>query len=94
MTIAIDSEIIKDYIIDLSIIPYLGILSCSMVIHAPKIFQMLLENDKLENIYHSFELYDNTKKMFDLVEGQGGRSGEFFFFSHDNKYVLKTITNN
>lgn len=32
--------------------------------------------------------------MFDLVEGQGGRSGEFFFFSHDNRYVLKTITQN
>ena len=32
--------------------------------------------------------------MFALVEGQGGRSGEFFFFSYDNKYVLKTITIN
>ena len=30
--------------------------------------------------------------MFDLAEGQGGKSGEFFFFSSDYKYVLKTIT--
>jgi 1-phosphatidylinositol-4-phosphate 5-kinase len=63
-----------------------------MIIHAPKIFQQLLENDALENIFLSFELHDNSKKMFDLAEGQGGRSGEFFFFSYDNKYVLKTIT--
>jgi len=30
--------------------------------------------------------------MFDLAEGQGGKSGEFFFYSADNKFVLKTIT--
>jgi hypothetical protein len=53
----------------------LGILACNMTIHAPKVFQRLLENDNLCSIYSSFELHDNTKKMFDLVEGQGGRSG-------------------
>ena len=77
---------------DLTLLPKLGILQCTMTIHAPKIFQIMLENDGLDSIFQSFELYNNTRKMFDLVEGQGGRSGEFFFFSNDNKYVLKTIT--
>jgi hypothetical protein len=67
MTIAIDSEIIKDYLIDLTLLPRLGILECQMTIHAPKIFQMMLANDNLENIFESFELHDNTRKMFDLV---------------------------
>jgi hypothetical protein len=75
MSIAIDSEIVKDYMVDLSLLPRLGILACNMTIHAPKVFQRLLENDNLCSIYSSFELHDNTKKMFDLVEGQGGRSG-------------------
>ena len=37
-------------------------------------------------------MYENSKKMHNLVEGKGGKSGEFFFFSADNKYVIKTIT--
>ena len=31
--------------------------------------------------------------MYNLIEGKGGKSGEFFFFSADNRYVLKTVTN-
>jgi len=42
MTTSINYEIIKDYIMDLSLLPQLGILSCTMTIHAPKIFQSLL----------------------------------------------------
>jgi 1-phosphatidylinositol-4-phosphate 5-kinase len=29
--------------------------------------------------------------MYNIAEGNGGKSGEFFF-SYDYKYVLKTIT--
>jgi hypothetical protein len=35
---------------------------------------------------------DNIHKMWNLADGQGGASGEFFFFSSDRKFVLKTIT--
>jgi len=42
MTIKINSDVIKDFINDLSLIPKLGILACTMTIHAPKIFQVLL----------------------------------------------------
>ena len=47
MSIKINDEIIKDFIVDLSLIPQLGILQCTMVIHAPKIFQLMLESDNL-----------------------------------------------
>lgn len=30
--------------------------------------------------------------MYNIAEGKGGKSGEFFFFSYDNQYVLKTVT--
>jgi len=29
--------------------------------------------------------------VFNAGEG-AGRSGSFFFFSHDNKFIIKTIT--
>jgi hypothetical protein len=35
---------------------------------------------------------DNAKKLSNLAEGKGGKSGEFFFFSADNKYVIKTVS--
>jgi 1-phosphatidylinositol-4-phosphate 5-kinase len=28
------------------------------------------------------------------VRESEGKSGSFFFFSHDNKFIIKTITNN
>ena len=67
MSIKMDGQIIKDFIVDLSLIPQLGILQCTMIIHAPKVFQMMLQNDNIGSIFESFELHSNTRKMFDLV---------------------------
>jgi hypothetical protein len=37
---------------------------------------------------------ENVRKICNTaVDGQGGRSGEFFFFTADRKYVVKTLTN-
>ena len=33
----------------------------------------------------------NAAKVFSAGEG-AGRSGSFFFFSHDNKFIIKTMT--
>lgn len=43
-------------------------------------------------MFESFKIVDNSAKLSNLAEGKGGRSGEFFFFSADNRYVIKTIT--
>lgn len=67
-------------------------LACQMILHAPKIFRKMLEVDNINNVYESFNIIENVKKIWNLAEGDGGRSGEFFFFSSDNKFVLKTVT--
>ena len=33
----------------------------------------------------------NREKIFQAGEGSG-RSGSFFFFSHDNRFIIKTLT--
>ena len=48
--------------------------------------------DGLEDVEKSFELFENSNKIYNLLEGNGGKSGEFFFFSADNKFLIKTIT--
>lgn len=37
------------------------------------------------------ELRENVKRIFKAGEGMG-KSGSFFFFSHDNKFLIKTMT--
>jgi hypothetical protein len=34
---------------------------------------------------------DNLIKIWNLADGDGGKSGEFFFFTNDYKFVIKTI---
>lgn len=47
-----------------------------------------MEGIDLEN---SFDLKSNEQKIRDFAGPDGGKSGEFFFFSHDNKLILKTM---
>jgi hypothetical protein len=49
--------------------------------------------DGLKDIAESFQLEANYENMFKIVQAEGGKSGEFFFFTTDNKYILKTINN-
>ena len=48
------AEVIREFITDLSLIPKLGVLECTMEVHAPKVFQLMLESDGLEAIAASF----------------------------------------
>lgn len=59
---------------------------------APRIFSQLLQADSLNFVQKSFDLAKNYHKMYNIAQGKGGKSGEFFFFSYDYKYVLKTVT--
>ena len=89
---SIDNSCAISYDTDIALLSKLKILKCSITIYAPKIFKNVQLMDGLLNIEESFRMYENSKKMHNLVEGKGGKSGEFFFFSADNKYVIKTIT--
>ena len=44
-----------------------------------------------ESIQRSLDPEKNASMIFMAGEG-AGRSGSFFFFSHDNKYIIKTMT--
>ena len=35
-----------------------------------------------------------NKENINKIRESEGKSGSFFFFSHDNKFIIKTITNN
>ena len=49
------------------------------------------EINDFENFYASLSPKFNRDMIFKAGEG-AGRSGSFFFFSHDSKYVVKTVT--
>ena len=50
-------------------------LDGTITLHFPRVFKRLLDNDNIKNIEDSFDLLKNYKKMYNLVEGQGGKSG-------------------
>ena len=51
---------------------------------------MHLDNITASDIKSSLNISDNITNIF--KSGQGaGRSGSFFFFSRDNKYIIKTM---
>jgi hypothetical protein len=43
-----------------------------------------------KDIMKSLNQEDNRSRMFKAGEG-GGKSGSFFFFSHDNRFIIKTL---
>lgn len=43
------------------------------------------------DIYKSFDLILNAKQIESFKGPDGGKGGEFFFFSSDNKLLIKTI---
>lgn len=46
-----------------------------------------------KQLLSSLDIIKNKEKVFQAGEGAGA-SGSFFFFSHDNRFLLKTIPPN
>lgn len=59
---------------------------------APKIFCIIRAIDKIDNnkIIESLSPEFNRDSVFKAGEGQG-KSGSFFFFSHDRRFIIKTM---
>ena len=51
---------------------------------------MKLDNIKEQDLLKSLSVMDNYKKIFKAGEGDGA-SGSFFFFSFDNRFIIKTM---
>lgn len=63
--------------------------------YAPDIFEYLRNEDGylIDCLRRSLnpEIENNIKRIFKAGEGMG-KSGSFFFFSHDDKFLIKTMT--
>jgi len=59
---------------------------------APRIFAMIRNEDKIDNgqIKTSLSPEFNRTSVFKAGEGSG-KSGSFFFFSHDKNFIIKTM---
>jgi hypothetical protein len=59
---------------------------------APKIFSIIRNREDItnDNIKNSLSPELNRDMVFKAGEGQG-KSGSFFFFSHDRKFIIKTM---
>lgn len=51
---------------------------------------MQIDNVPLRQVYESLDVVSNRDKVFKAGEGAGA-SGSFFFFSHDNRFIIKTL---
>ena len=60
---------------------------------APNIFAFLrhIDNINHDDILKSLNPESNRDMVFKAGEGSG-KSGSFFFFSYDKKYIIKTMT--
>ncbi len=66
----------------------------SVISHQQQKFKEILEIDGIDSqqIKDSLSVEANRHRVFKAGEGAGS-SGSFFFFSHDNKFIIKTISN-
>ncbi len=64
-----------------------------MTYYCPDIFDELIKGEgiKWNNFLISLDLDQNKENITQASGSDGGKSGEFFFFTYDNKFILKTI---
>ena len=60
--------------------------------YSPKKFETQLEFDHItfEELMWALQVDVNRDRIFKAGEGTG-KSGSFFFFSHDNRFIIKTM---
>jgi 1-phosphatidylinositol-4-phosphate 5-kinase len=67
------------------------LLDCKMTVYAPMIFASIMQNLPID-LRSSFDVNNNEERIKKAGENKGGASGELFLFSHDNRLIIKTIT--
>jgi len=72
-----------------------ALLDCTFTIYAPQIFASIVQGfHKNISFDESLNIETNSSKIQKLSEntdeGKGGKSGEFFFLTHDKRLILKT----
>ena len=69
----------------------LKILDAVNTAYAPKVFKSIIEFYRV-NILNSLDLAKNYLQIKKIMGNSGGKSGEFFFNSYDNKLIIKTLS--
>lgn len=70
-----------------------SLFELTMIIYAPRMFKSLLSFDKdMINFEDSLALCKNDENIKKANKTDGGKSGQFFFCSHDNKLIIKTLS--
>jgi len=71
---------------------YFSILPGTLKVYAPEVFEEFIKADEdFLCISQSLDFNSNREEIKDASGGDGGKSGEFFFFSKDRKLIIKTI---
>lgn len=68
------------------------IMNVQVKSYAPKVFKTLMKLDGLSDLQSHVNPSMNEQQIKKLVQSDGGKSGQFFFFTFDNKVILKTLT--
>lgn len=67
-------------------------INAEILSHGEHLFYKIMKLDNVEplDIMNSLNLDANRKSVFRAGEGSG-QSGSFFFFSNDNRFIIKTL---
>ncbi|CAD8072993.1 unnamed protein product [Paramecium primaurelia] len=83
----INNEILKE---KLNINIEIQVFSMRCILYAPKIFNYFITLDNID-IEDCFDLIKNSSIIDQFTGPDGGKSGEFFFFSYNNQLIIKTM---
>jgi hypothetical protein len=94
-----DAEDIKDLLIP-DKISYAGRryvvqdFKCSATVHAPMVFSHIRSvcGISSDSVSESFDVCANLVSLKANAGNDGGRSASFFYFSHDRRFLIKTIS--
>lgn len=69
--------------------------NAKIIEYFPRVFRDLRKLDDIDGniLKQSLDPILNKERMDEIKEGEG-KSGSFFFFSHDRKFLIKTVTDN
>ncbi|CAK79748.1 unnamed protein product (macronuclear) [Paramecium tetraurelia] len=66
------------------------VFSMRCILYAPKIFNYFITLDNID-VEDCFDLMKNSACIDQFTGPDGGKSGEFFFFSYNNQLIIKTM---
>ncbi|CAD8075462.1 unnamed protein product [Paramecium sonneborni] len=87
MVVNLDNDLFKSYFKESQNIQ---VFQMRCILYAPKIFNYFVTLDNID-IEDSFDVQKNLMKIEQSTGPDGGKSGEYFFFSHNNQLIIKTM---